>query len=285
MQAEAVNRELRALLHRHHALALQAIRSLQVPGLGLALTTLECRRPIMVFDDRDLHLIDTFRRELADRHARADKVLAQSKIPSLRSGDARVARCVHKRYNDDGCEFVEVVDAHVVPFAFPSAAFALHKMALTTRNKECEPAISRLPDSKNALGSKYQLSSGGDGDARYNCISVDNGVPEADRWVYVWRAILSECGSPEKSFSVEGWGTAKAWRGDSNGQSTGTVFEFCTRFWSHSNSPIPNNDPVVKYLERVALTAPEEVEKLTQAIENVLVDEMTALPVSSHIRV
>jgi hypothetical protein len=110
----------------------------------------------------------------------------------------------------------------------------------------------------------------------YKCLTVTTGADEASRYVIGWRSMVSVCGSPEVSFVESSWGTAQALHEASSSQPVGTKFEFYTQVRSTNSSSDVASALLAKYLAQIAEVAPSDAVEFTQAIENVLVDEMTS---------
>jgi hypothetical protein len=281
-QAEACNRELRALVRSHHAVALHftdAVRSVNAASPSLAHCRLE--KPVMEFDEDDMQVVNAFRLELGSMCDLTDSVLASCEMPKLAPGAEYSFRCARRWDEAAGCEFVEVAEAHGVPFAFPDAAVALHKALPTIFGKECKPAILRLPESPYAFAVKFFFSGIKDEAQQvppvlYKCLTVTTGADEASRYVIGWRSMVSVCGSPEVSFVESSWGTAQALHEASSSQPVGTKFEFYTQVRSTNSSSDVASALLAKYLAQIAEVAPSDAVEFTQAIENVLVDEMTS---------
>lgn len=292
-EAEALNRELRAQIRQYRGLTLQLIdmlRSRTTPLPSQRTAAFLCpqqQKPVMVLDDSDRRLIDTFRRELSDIYPRADDVLRDSNMPELGPGADHAIR--HGRRWDcaTGSEYVEVAEAQVVPFTLADAIYAMHKAMPFLFGRECEPALFPLPESAYDFAAKFQFRSAGNAAVQYDCVFVTKAVDEKDRWVFVWRALTTESAvagadsSTGASFLDEGWGTARALPSDSGGRSPGTIFEFYTRSRLYlSSSSAPGSARLEEYLQEMVASAPNEAVELSQAMENVLVDDMAALSVS-----
>lgn len=287
MQVEALNRELRTLVRSRHVMALHLTDALH--AVGAASPSPACcrlQKPMMAFDEDDMRLVKVLRLELGSMHDLTDSVLASCEMPTVAPGMEFGFHCARRWDEAAGCEFVEVAEAHAVPFDFPDTVTALYKALPVLFGKECEPAILQLSESPDTLAVKFYFSGVKDEAQQatpmhYECLTVTTGVDEATRCVIGWRSMVRVRGSPEISFVESSWGTAQALHDASIGEPVGTKFEFCT----HVRSTNPSSDVASallgKYLAQVAKVAPSDAAELTQAIENVLVDEMAALSVSA----
>jgi hypothetical protein len=296
-ETEGLNRMLRAQIRHHRGLALQLVETLRsrvsaLPSTrSLELLSARPRKPVMVLDDAERSLIETLRGELAGMYVCADEILGASAMPQLGPGMDHSTRHGHQRDYHSGTKYVEFAEAQAVPFGLSDAVYAMHKATPILLGKECEPVVVAFPESPFEFAAKFQFTSAVNAAVQYESMFVSKAVEDKGRWLFVWRGRSREISattphaSPSSStgaiFLDEGWGTAREFPGGSDDQSTGTILEFYSRTRSvHSSPSVPTSARLDEYLREIVTSAANEAAKLSQAMENVLVDDMAALSIS-----
>lgn len=296
-EAEALNRLLRAQIRQHRGLALELVDTLRSrvaalpPARSLALLSARPRKPVVALDDAERGLIDAWRGQLGCMLACADEILGAAAIPELGPGMDHSIRHGHRRDCHSGVEYVEFAETQAVPFGLADAVYAMHKAMPILFERECEPVVVAFPGSPFEFATKFQFAGVVNAAVQYESISVSKAVEDKGRWLLVWcglsrevpatTASASASSSTGASFLDEGWGTAREFPGGADGQSPGTIFEFYTRSRSYHSPPSARTSARLdEYLREIVTTAAAEATEFSQAMEDVLVDEMASLSIS-----
>lgn len=298
LQAEALNRELRALVRQHRQVGHTLVCSLQSQVAAAA--PAPARRDVLEVPTPQrpkeaVHLLESdartaaeFLREVDATYHQAHDVLRSCQPPPV-TGEAYSSRQSWRRDPQTKREFFEFVEAWTIPFSLEDAVPAMHMALPIVLGKECRPAVIPVPDAADTTAIKFVFSCSDSEQrvTRYQCLLVAKVFAEKDHAVFRWRAVTVEVDSVSDEIVETGWGVAQRARSASGRQDepTGTDINFYTRFEMREDAlkvqdGCQRNKQLEKYVRSLFSDVQEDVSEWYQVIESLVMKDLSALRIT-----
>lgn len=272
--AEALNGRLRAQINHHRALVehFQSELRLRTAAVDIERSlslVAPCSKPRVHFTDVERRFIASFTTDVEHMYTQVDSVLAQFDL-TLRPGSTYGFQQSGPKPD---CEYVDIVEAMVVPFGLDDSIRAFPKAMQWLVSRQCEPAMMEVADPLVTMVIKFRFEDAACGPA-YHQTFVAKTVVEDDRAVMLWRAYTEQEGT-EAKYMESGWGITR--RFPHSGDNA-TFMQFCTRIQPLHSSCFPSTLRRVQdaYYGAYERCGEEEAQEFVQAIENAVIDNLNA---------
>lgn len=281
LEAEEVNRHLWTQIRAHHTLAEHAKSALKLRLNDFSIDrpmkyVPTGDKPVMKLSEFDRRLVTTFANEMGPLYRQTESVFANCELPS--PGDARYHSHESWKWDQEGkSQYIEMVESFMIPFEIDDAVGAFHSAMLQLMGEECAPDVL-VTSEPNTVATKSQFDSSCTEPSSpiYQSAMVSRGFVDGDRTTFVWRSYTEKQGSDAK-YVEAGWIVVRRGARAADG-STGTLVQMCSRFrplhWSGRSDLAAR--PSDEYLDMMVNTGEEDALVLTQAIENVMLNQLVA---------
>lgn len=230
--AERLNRELRVQLVESHRQAQQLVglltshRSLLDATRLRSLLSVQPSKETLRFSPRDMPTVHALAAEVAGLIRDAGDVLGQCKLPPLAATQAYNYSRAWRREGESNNEYLELVEARRVAFAFDVAVAALEETLTLMYATQCQPALLHLADDMLAL--KFSMSGVDETQRprRFEAVYVGKMVVEGGRAVLCWRSVSCDL-EASNQLQETGWGMVE--RSNAAASDDGTSFTYFSR--------------------------------------------------------